>query len=255
MLRSFHVDTVPDEKKIAEIRAKIAEKPEDPELWFALGGEYFQSDFKASRDAFSRAIALNPFCAEYYFYRGRKHLSTDQYAQALADFHTALRLDPMDGQMWHYLGVALYYLGIYAQAAEYFRKTIAMNAKFGSACIWPEVDWLWMACMRTGDSEGARQALSLVADDEYSSESDLAYKKRVRLYKGVDSIETFMKNVDRVDQLNEVTELYGAVNYYRFIAPDAQKAHALADEILNIRTYLNAFGWKCAYFDRRDGLV
>ena len=94
-----------------------------------------------------------------------------------------------------------------------------------------------------------------MADDEYSSESDLAYKKRVRLYKGVDSIETFMKNVDRVDQLNEVTELYGAVNYYRFIAPDAQKAHALADEILNIRTSLNAFGWKCAYFDRRDGLV
>lgn len=55
-----------------------------------------------------------------------------------------------------------------------------------------------------------------------------------------------MKNVDRVDQLNEVTELYGAVNYYRFIAPDAQKAHALADEILNIRPSLNAFGLKCS---------
>lgn len=68
---------------------------------------------------------------------------------------------------------------------------------------------MWMSFMRAGDSQSAKQALDLVADDAYSSAGDMAYKKRVRLYKGVDSIETFMQNVSREDPLDTVTELYG----------------------------------------------
>lgn len=255
MIRSIQVDVVPDRAKIAEIEAKLKKAPKDPELWYALGAEYSQSDFEKSIEAFSMAIAYEPFNAEYFFNRGRKYLSTDRYAEALADFHMTLRLDPVDGQMWHYLGVALYYLKMYDEAAAYFRKALEMNQKTGSDCVWPEVDWLWMSLMRAGDQAGAMQALTLVKDDEYSSEGDLAYKKRVRLYKGVDGIDAFMENVDRVDKLNEVTELYGAANYYMFVAPDKEKAAALLDEIIAMPEYHNGFGWKCAFFDRQNGMV
>ena len=255
MLRKVRAESVPNMEKIAEIRAKLQDAPEDPELWYALGAEYSQSEFETSWDAYSMAIAYAPFNAEYYFNRGRKGLSTERFAAALADFHMCLRLDPSDGQMWHYLGVALYYLKKYEEAAQYFRDALAMNRKTGSDCIWPEVDWLWMSLMRAGDAKGAAEALSLVEDDYYSNDSDMAYKKRVRLYKGADSIETFMEKVNREDNLDEVTELYGAVNYWLFLGNDKAKASALTDEIVAMPENHNAFGWKCAAFDRRDGIA
>ena len=254
MFRRIKADTT-DMTKINEIRAKLADNPKDAELWYALGAEYSQSEMETSCDAFAMAIAMDPFNAEYYFNRGRKHLSTDKYPEALADFHMALRLDPTDGQIEHYLGVALYYLKMYAEAAKYFRLALAKNQKNGVDCIWPEIDWMWMAYQRAGDAEAAKQALELVADDHYSSEGDMAYKKRVRLYKGVDSPEVFMANVDYVDKLNTVTELYGAANYYIFVAPDKDKASALLSEVIAIPEYHNGFGWKCASADRRDGIA
>lgn len=253
MFRSIHAEMTPDEAKIAEIRAKLQEAPDDAELWLQLGAEYSQSLFDESIRNYSVAIGLSPFNGEYYFHRGRKYLSTDQYAEALADFHTSLRLDRSDSQTWHYLGVALYYLGFYDEAARYFHLALDMNIKTGVDCIWPEVDWMWMSHMRANDPVAAAQALELVEDDAYSDESDMAYKKRVRLYKGVDSMEYFMEHLNRDDLLDTVTELYGAANYYLFVAPDQQKATKLLDDILAVKGYENAFGWKCAYFDREAG--
>ena len=253
MFRTIEAGMTPNESKIAEIRAALKAEPDNAELWLQLGMEYSQSLFEESIKNYSMAIGLSPFNGEYYFHRGRKYLSTDQYAEALADFHASLRLDCKDGQSWHYLGVVLYYLEQYAEAARYFGKALEMNKKNGVDCVWPEVDWMWMSFMRAGDSQSAKQALDLVADDAYSSAGDMAYKKRVRLYKGVDSIETFMQNVSREDPLDTVTELYGAANYYMFISPDPQKATELLDATLAVKGYENAFGWKCAYHDREAG--
>lgn len=255
MIRRVHADTTPNMVKVNEILEGLKKNPKDGELWYALGCEYSQSKFEESCDAFAMAIGMDPFNMEYYFNRGRKHLSTEKFAEALADFHMALRLDPEDGQIEHYLGVALYYLGIYEEAAKYFKLALAKNQKTGSDCIWPEVDWMWMAYVRAGKMEEAAEALTLVDNDHYSSEGDLAYKKRVRLYKGVDDYDTFMKNVDYVDRLNTVTELYGAANYFMFVKPDKALATKMLDEALAITEYKNAFGWKCANFDRMNGIA
>lgn len=253
MFCKIEADSTPNEAKIAKIRAALNAEPDNAQLWMELGMEYSQSLFEESIRDYSVAIGLSPFNGEYYFHRGRKYLSTDQFPEALADFHASLCLDCVDGQSWHYLGVALYYLEQYAEAARYFRKALEMNEKNGDDCVWPEVDWMWMSLMRAGDAQAARQALDLVEDDAYSSESDMAYKKRVRLYKGVDDIDFFLKNVSTVDPLDTVTELYGAANYYMFIAPDAAKATEMLDRTLAIPGFENAFGWKCAQRDREAG--
>ena len=114
--------------QIAEIRAALKAEPDNAELWLQLGMEYSQSLFEESIRDYSVAIGLSPFNGEYYFHRGRKYLSTDQYAEALADFHASLCWI-VDGQSWHYLGVALYYLEQYAEAARYFGKALEMNEK------------------------------------------------------------------------------------------------------------------------------
>lgn len=251
MIRKFHADTTPDRAKIAEIEAKIAENASDAEQWYFLGCEYSQSDFEKSLKAYSVAIGLDPFNAEYYFNRARKYLSICRFEEALADFVTALRIDRSDGQYWHYLGVALYYLGRYDEAAEYFADALRMNRKFGVDCVWPEVDWMWMSYMRAGKREEAAACLSQVEDDWYSSEGDMAYKKRVRLYKGLISIDAYMRQINRADKLDEMTDLYGAANYYRFIDPNAERAEALLDEIIAIEVYHNGFAWMCANFDKR----
>ena len=254
MIRKFHADTTPNSARIAEIEAKIAEKANDAERWYDLGCEYSQSDFEKSLNAYSVAIGLDPFNAEYYFNRARKYLSICRFPEALADFATALRIDRSDGQYWHYLGVALYYLGRYDEAAQYFADALKMNRKFGVDCVWPEVDWMWMSCMRAGKPAAAEACLAQVADDWYSSEGDMAYKKRVRLYKGLISIDDYLRQVNRADKLDEMTDLYGAVNYYRFIHRDDRRAEALLDEILAIDVYHNGFAWMCASFDKRDGV-
>ena len=253
MFRKIKAGPTPDASRIAELCKALETDRNNAELWLQLGMEYSQSRFEESIRDYSVAIGLSPFSGEYYFHRGRKYLSTDQYAEALADFHTSLCMDCVDGQSWHYLGVALYYLEQYAEAARYFGKALEMNEKNGDDCVWPEVDWMWMSLMRAGDAQAARKALDLVEDDAYSSAGDMAYKKRVRLYKGADSIDYFLEHVSREDPLDTVTELYGAANYYMFIAPDAAKATQMLDKTLAIKDYENAFCWKCALHDREAG--
>ena len=253
--RSIKAGPIPDEAKIAQLREALSQNPQDAEAWLELGAAYSQSEFETAIRAYSRAIALAPFNGEYYFHRGRKYLSTDRYEEALADFHTSLWLEQSDAQPWHYLGVALYYLKMYEEAARYFRDALAMNKKTGDPCIWPEIDWVWMSLQRAGDAAGARAALDLVADDEWSSADDMAYKKRVRLYKGLISLENYLDDLNREDILDEITELYGAVNYCLFIAHDPQRAKELTDRIVDTAEYHNAFAWKCAAFDRRDGIA
>lgn len=253
--RQIKAGPVPDETAIARLKETLKQNPQDAEAWLELGAAYSQSEFETAIRAYSRAISLAPFNGEYYFHRGRKYLSTDCYEEALADFHTSLRLEQSDAQTWHYLGVALYYLKMYEEAARFFRDALAMNQKTGDPCIWPEIDWLWMSLQRAGDAAGARASLDLVADDAWSSESDMAYKKRVRLYKGLITPDDFLADLNREDVLDEITELYGAVNHSLFIAHDPERARALTDQILGIADYHNAFAWKCAAFDRGDGIA
>lgn len=241
----------PMDARVMELEAYLKQNPIDHKKWFELGQLYFDDEFEKARDCFSMAIAQEPFNVEYRFNRGRKYLSICRFEEALADFVTALRIDRSDGQYWHYLGVALYYLGRYDEAAEYFSDALKMNRKFGVDCVWPEVDWMWMSYMRAGKREEAAACLSQVEDDWYSSEGDMAYKKRVRLYKGLSSIDAYMRQINRADKLDEMTDLYGAANYYRFIDPNAEKAEALLDEIIAIEVYHNGFAWMCANFDKR----
>ena len=242
----------PDLKVVEELDARIKNDPNDAEAWFLKGQEYFGFDFNVAVDCFSRAISICPFNDEYYWSRGRKYVSLDQWNRALSDFIMALRIDPFGGLKWHFAGVCYFYLEDYDSAISYFKRAIEDHKAGGVDLLWPEVDWIWMSYMRSGRPEEAKAALDLVEDDAPIAQTDYFYKKRVELYKGIVTAKEYEDKLDRHCQLDELTELYGLANYFYYIAKDPEEAERIIDEILAIPKYHHAFGYKSAIINKRE---
>ena len=101
-------------EKIAELKAQIEKDPKNDKLWYQLGMEYVAEDaFEEAVDAFSNGLIHNPFNKDCYRERGRKYISLQKYAHAVADFTIASRLDPYDNENWYYQGVAAHLAEMY----------------------------------------------------------------------------------------------------------------------------------------------
>lgn len=237
-----------DMTKIRELEAKLREMPLDDATWFALGKEYFDTDFRKAHSCFSMALAQRPFNADYRLNRGRKSLSLDSFEEALADLSLAVRLDIEDGEKWHYLGNAYFFLGRYQQAVDCYKNAIERHRRNAVGLEAPAIDWIWMAYMQDGRPEEAMAYVKANASpDMHVEESDLSYKKRILLYAGYTDIDTYLREVvNYADQLDAITELYGAVNYYLFIEPDREKAEEYLNKVLSYDQYHHAFAYKQA---------
>ena len=73
---------------------------------------------------------------------------------------------------------------------------------------------------------------------------------------GFTDIDTYLREVVNYDdELDAITELYGAVNYYKFIEPDGEKARLYNDKVLAYAGYHHSFAYKLALLDRERGLA
>lgn len=236
----------------AELEAYLKDHPEDDKKWFELGMLYFETNFTRARECFSMALAQEPFNVDYRFNRGRKALSDDDFEEALADFSFCTRIDAKDGFKWHYLANAYFFLGMYEQAIEYYQKAMERHEANGIALVPPAVDWIFMSYMRAGQSEKAKAFVRAhTSADMPVEDSDLSYKKRILLYAGITDIDTYLsKVVNYNDALDAITELYGAVVYYRDIANDPQRAAEYVDKVLAYDEYHYCFAYKLALIDK-----
>ncbi|NYB75284.1 tetratricopeptide repeat protein [Sedimentibacter hydroxybenzoicus DSM 7310] len=235
---------------LKEVEEKLAENPSDFYGWAARGILYFNEDFEKAIESISQALALQPFNADQYYNRARKFLSQDKYVQAMSDGVMATRIDTKDAWKWHFLGVAYFFLDRYEDAVECFKKSIALHVENGTNNTPPEVDWIWMAYMRSNQVEKARESLDLMKSDTEVERGDLMYKKRVLLYKGEMTLEEFDKQVERDYPKRAITELYGAAAYCHYILKDNKKAVEYLDELLAYDTSHHAFGYKMALEER-----
>ena len=185
-----------DMTKIRELEAKLREMPLDDATWFALGKEYFDTDFRKAHSCFSMALAQRPFNADYRLNRGRKSLSLDSFEEALADLSLAVRLDIEDGEKWHYLGNAYFFLGRYQEAIDCYKSAMERHRRNVVGLEAPAIDWIWMAYMQDGRPEEAMAYVKANASpDMHVEESDLSYKKRILLYAGYTDIDTYLREV------------------------------------------------------------
>lgn len=235
-----------DQQKELILKERLEHDPSNAGLWFELGQVYFDDEWLDAIKCFSRCISIYPFCSDYYFNRGRKELSLNAFEMALADFTLAVRIDTETDMKWHYRGVAYFYLSMFAEAAECFKKSVELGAKYDGNLIPPSVDWTWMSYMKAGMPEAATDMLQYVDKDTKVGYEDRDYKTRVLLYKGEIAPDDFYSGVDRQDDLVGMAEVYGLSNYYYYIKHDVKRSLELLEEVIAYQDWHHAFAYKSA---------
>ncbi len=82
---------------------------------------------------FSTAIKINPRYAEAYNYRGFAHVNKGQYDQATLDYNKAIEINPRYAEAYNNRGVAYVNKGQYDLAIFDYNKAIEINQSFVTA--------------------------------------------------------------------------------------------------------------------------
>ena len=201
---------------------------------------YYDQGMAAAKDAkmeesirlFSKALSYLPFEGLYYRFRGHRHLNLREFDEGAADLELGSRLIPENWDVWYHLGLSYYLRGEFERAAKAYQRCLELtDTQDAMIAI---VDWYWMTLMQLGHTEQAQALLGKVSPEDDPGEN-VAYFKRVLLYKGLNSIEetmAFFKN-ETEEAMNRITCGYGFGNYLR-LNGDETGAKAIWNELLSM---------------------
>ncbi|MCC6807389.1 MAG: tetratricopeptide repeat protein [Deltaproteobacteria bacterium] len=136
-------------RKVAPL-ARTAKKradlqPMDAEQWYALGCELEVSSIDEARDAYRRAIELEPMHADAHNNLGRLLHEAKEHAAAEAHYRLALEALPQHATAWFNLGVVLEDAGKHAAAADAYEQAIKLDrqsadAHYNAARLYQKMD-------------------------------------------------------------------------------------------------------------------
>jgi tetratricopeptide (TPR) repeat protein len=122
-LFDFSVDDITE---ATPVRA-VPQTQVDADDWYTLGCELEETSSERAREAYERAIELDPEHADARVNLGRLLHEDRAPAAAEVQYRAALESDPDHDVAWFNLGVALEDLGRLQEAAEAYRKAIALD--------------------------------------------------------------------------------------------------------------------------------
>jgi tetratricopeptide (TPR) repeat protein len=93
----------------------------------------YKNDYAKAIADFSSAIKLNPTDSSYYIKRGKAYFDKDQFGDAVADYTKAIELNPNDATAYNLRGLAFRGKGERDQAMADFKKAVQLNPKYA----WP----------------------------------------------------------------------------------------------------------------------
>lgn len=247
-------NTDPDPAVLAAMDA-LRGNEENGDLWMELGLAYAkQYMMRDAVEAYSRAIACDPFKGIYYRHRGHRFISCWQFKEAAADFTMASRLIPDNWDVWYHLGLSWYLLGEYEKAEKAYKVCYELSEREDKLIAIS--DWYWNCLTRLGKKEEADKILENIRMGMDAGEN-IAYYRRLLMYKGHYTVDELMILEDITDvndiSLDKITQLYGVANYMRIIG-QTERARDLMDTILEIGSYSSwaAFGYLAAMQDRKN---
>lgn len=117
----------------------IAETPDDPHLWLALGQVFEKQDkLREAFTTYGQVLGLDPGSAEAYARQGRLFCRFGQFSPAADACRKALQLDEDNLVAHAYLGIACSYLGDGEQARHH--ALIAEAGGLNMAAVWKKIN-------------------------------------------------------------------------------------------------------------------
>lgn len=198
-----------DTGAIRRAESALAADPRNVQKIIALGTA--QSGARQFREAiatFTRGLEIAPDEPMLYRWRGHRHLSVREFDEAMADLTRGFALDSTNYGVLYHLGIVRFVRGDFAGAADAFRRAQPLAPDAGELA--GATDWLWMSLSRAGRGEEARAMLARRPD---SLETQVAYARRLRLYRGEIGPDDVITAADTAD-VQVATLAYGIGDWY-----------------------------------------
>ena len=113
--------------------ARAAADPLDADEWYDLGFDLEAVDLDEARDAYRRALELDPDHGDAHVNLGRLLQEGGDAAQAVAHYLLALERNPKHATAWYDLGIALEDLRRRPDAIRAYERAIALDPKLADA--------------------------------------------------------------------------------------------------------------------------
>jgi tetratricopeptide (TPR) repeat protein len=127
------VGPVANETLIADAPAPDAERRLSAEEWYEIACELETSAPERAREAYERALALDPLMADAHVNLGRQLHMGGERGRAEPHYRQAVKLDPDDPTPHFNLGVLLEELGRRDEAVLAYRQAIVRDPDFADA--------------------------------------------------------------------------------------------------------------------------
>ena len=166
-LLSIHDDAITIElhPDVLAYKAKLKENIMDTKRWldYAVSLSDYHWINRDAANAISLAIALDPFVAEYHFFRGYCHQKLGLLQEAAADFEMCWKLDGNHVHAAYYLGMTYFYMGEYERAYTAYKGLYRISPPVSEWAA--NANWAWLTCMKLGKVKEATEMLSVVTPE------------------------------------------------------------------------------------------
>lgn len=186
LAREFHA--LADEKGVVASAAKaLAADPKNVQLILKLSQAHASVwEEKEAVAVCTQGLAIEPRSAGLLTERGHRELPLREFARAQDDLTKAIAIDPKQTEAYYHLGLARYFQGEFAPAAEAFCKGRDLVTAQDSLVNF--TNWCYVALRRAGKNTEAAKALEKVPASMQSTAGHTEfYFNLVRFYQGLRS--------------------------------------------------------------------
>ena len=205
---------------VAGAEKDLAADPRNSELlWKLAQAQISVWQDREGVETLTRALAVHPDDAALLVERGHRELPLREFARAQADLQHAARIDPKRMDAWYHLGLAHYFQGDFAGAADAFLH--AHDTAPNSDEVINSGNWVYASLRRAGKTEeAARFIQTFPAKNE--SPHTAHYLNLLRLFAGQRTEAEILPpeppsgNTDDETELRFDTVAYGIGNWHLY---------------------------------------
>lgn len=218
---------LPDNDVVLAARKNLEANPKDPKLALALSlAQAGRRQYREAIATCTKGLAATPNDVGLLVERGHRELGLREFAAAQKDLERAESIDPKKTDIYYHLGLAHYFQGQFATAADAFRKGLALAPNDDSVIDYS--NWLYASLRRANKPDDAATVLKRITPETKNKEPHIAfYLRLLRFYQGaMPEIEVLpQKPTDPNDLEGELafdTVAYGVGNWHLYMRDPEQ---------------------------------